>query len=109
MSHEHNLVTRDDFTRPDNNLRQVERRCVCGLAERRQYDGGETVSVRYRYDSWGGGWVDAAEILKLTFPVKLCESCGGSDVGCEVCGGMLVVEESGDPLGPPPKPMRRRR
>lgn len=105
--HAHLFVTRDDFTRPDNGVRQVERQCVCGMSERRRYDGRECISVRYRYAGFGGGWVDAAEILKLTFPVKLCEVCGGNDVGCETCGGILVIEETGDPLGPPPRPMRR--
>lgn len=108
MSHDHLFVVRDDFTRPDDGVRQVQRECVCGLAERRRYDDGEAISVRYRYGKWGGGWVDAAEILKLTFPVRLCDACGGNDAGCGTCGGMLVVEESGEPLAPEPAPTRRR-
>lgn len=107
MIHVHKLLVRDDFTRADNDVRQVERDCVCGLAERRQYVGPDCVSVRYRYRSWGGGWVPAAEILSLTFPVRLCDVCSGDDSACEKCGGLLVVEDDGRPLDAAPPPTRR--
>jgi hypothetical protein len=109
MTHSHLFVIRDDFTRPDSGVRQIEARCVCGLSERRQYDGTEVVSVRYRYANAGGGWVDAAELLKISYPVMLCPACEGTDAYCETCGGLLVVEPDGTRPGPPPKVKRRRR
>lgn len=108
-AHVHNFVVRDDFVRPDS-VRQVERRCICGLAERRRYDGQQILTVRYRYDEMGGGWVDAAALLKLTLPVRLCDVCKGieSTRGCVKCDGLLVLEDDGRPLDPPPKKPRRR-
>lgn len=107
-AHEHLLIVRDDFTRTDNGIRQIERQCVCGLSERRQYDpAGAVVAIVYRYLPAGAGWVPAAEFLKLVFPVRLCGACGGGDVGCETCAGLFVVEGDGSPLGPPPKETRR--
>lgn len=107
MGHDHAFRIRDDFTRPDNGIRQVERQCVCGLSERRRYDGEDVISVRYRYTPAGGGWVEAAELLKVVLPVRLCDECGGGDVGCEKCGGLLVVEDDGRPLDAAPPRSRR--
>lgn len=106
--HVHVLVVRDDFVHPETGLRQVERHCVCGLSERRKYNGDEVLSVRYRWFPMGGGWADATEILMLRLPVALCDVCGASGADCEKCDGLGVVEETGEPLGPPPRARRRR-
>jgi hypothetical protein len=114
-AHEHVFVVHDDFTNPADGIRQIQRRCLCGLSERRRFDGNTVVGVKYRYDLMGGGWCDARYLLDLVLPVVTCGTCHGDDDDCPKCNGTAVVDAAsadgagvGD-LAPPPKRKRVRR
>lgn len=106
--HVHKPLGRDDYLRPDG-IREVWWKCICGLEEKRRFDGEEVVGVAYRF---GGVWVEAAEFLMLKLPLKLCPTCKGFPddwSGCDGCGGVGVVEPSGDRLSAPAERREPRR
>lgn len=107
MTHAHRFVVHDDYDHPNTGLRHIQRRCLCGLVERRRYDGKLCVKVEYRYDPMGGGFIDASRLLALELPVWVCETCHGCNDDCELCNGTGVIEGVSG-LDQPPRRKRRR-
>jgi hypothetical protein len=112
-THTHKLVVIEDFDHPGTGLRHIRSRCLCGLSEKRRYDGKECVRVEYRYDPMGGAWIDADALLQLTVPVKFCPTCyyaeSGIDDDCPACHGTGVVDHETGDLPAPPRRKRARR
>lgn len=97
--HEHLLIVWDDLLRPDGK-RAVWAKCVCGLEERRWFEGDPQriykVEVRV-----GGIWMDPLDLLR-TVPIRLdeCENCHGDPdplkPTCPVCHGVGVLEDGAE-------------
>lgn len=103
-AHTHKAMGRDDYVRTDG-IREIYWKCLCGLEEKRFFQDGECIGVRYRY---GGRWIEAWELVSLTVPVQLCPQCGGDNDDCDNCGGVGVLDTDGGKVvaPPPPRPVR---
>lgn len=103
--HVHRPMGRDDYVRPDG-VREVWWKCVCGLEEKRFFEGDVCLGVKYRFQSL---WADAAEWLSLTIPMRIHEECDG--IGCPDCNLNGIVETDGTaivvpaPAAPPRRPV----
>ena len=66
--------------------------CICGLEERKVFDGIRPIGMRYRY---GGLWFEPLDLLRLLpLPVQECPTCHGEPTleRCATCEGMGVVD-----------------
>ncbi len=89
--HVHYLQPRARHERPDGAV-EVYSGCICGLEERKVFDGDRPIGIRFRY---GGLWFEPLDLLRLLpLPVQECPICLGEPTleRCPGCEGMGVVD-----------------